>query len=96
MHQLDPLGPLISAIERCIDEEGNVRESATAALLALTHHANALKQRMRTKLEHILGSLRFAALLQEPYFAQRENRYGGRSDRGRLSAVRSRSGGKRT
>jgi len=75
MHQLDPLGPLISAIERCIDEEGNVRESATAALLALTHHANALKQRMRTKLEHILGSLRFAALLQEPYFAQRENRY---------------------
>jgi DNA mismatch repair protein MutS2 len=41
----------------------------------LIHLANALKQKIRAKLEAMLGSPRFADLLQEQYFAQRENRY---------------------
>jgi DNA mismatch repair protein MutS2 len=72
---LDGLAPLRLAIDRCVDHEGNIRESATPDLRALTHHANALKQKIRTRLEAILGSRRYADLLQEPYFAQRENRY---------------------
>ncbi len=72
---LDGLYPLKLAIDRCIDGEGNIRESATPDLRALTHHANALKQKIRARLEAILGSRRYADLLQEPYFAQRENRY---------------------
>ncbi len=72
---LDGLAPLRLAIERCVDGEGNIRESATPDLRSLTHHANALKQKIRTKLDAILASSRFADLLQERYFAQRENRY---------------------
>lgn len=72
---LDGLAPLRLAIERCVDGEGNIRESATPDLRSLTHHANALKQKIRTKLDAILASARFADLLQERYFAQRENRY---------------------
>ena len=72
---LDDLPDLKRAIDRCVDHEGNIRESATPELRDLLHHANALKQKIRAKLESMLGSPRFADLLQEQYFAQRENRY---------------------
>ena len=72
---LDDLPELKRAIDRCVDHEGNIRESATPDLRDLIHRATALKQRTRTRLEAILGSARFADLLQEHYFAQRENRY---------------------
>ena len=72
---LDDLPQLKRTIDRCVDHEGNIRESATPELRDLTHHANALKQKIRAKLDAILGSARFADLLQEQYFAQRENRY---------------------
>jgi len=72
---LDALVPLKLSIDRAIDEEGNIRESATPDLRALTQHANALKQKIRRRLEIILASPRFAEILQESYFAQRENRY---------------------
>ena len=72
---LDDLGPLKLSIDRAIDPEGNILESATPELRGLTQHANALKQKIRTRLEAVLASPRFAEILQEAYFAQRENRY---------------------
>jgi len=62
-------------IDRCVDPESNIRESATAELRRLTHHAHDLKQTMRQRLEVILASRRYADVLQEQYFAQREGRY---------------------
>jgi DNA mismatch repair protein MutS2 len=64
-----------STIDRCVDPEGHIRESATPELSRLTHHANGLKQTMRHRLEVILASSRYAEVLQEHYFAQREGRY---------------------
>ena len=72
---LQSLAPIKLEIDRCIDGEGQIRESATPELRELTHEAHALKQKMRSRLEALIGSSRFAELLQEPYFAQRENRY---------------------
>src|SRR5207249_11587542 len=72
---LDDLPHLKRFLDRCVDHEGNIRESATPELRDLIHHANALKQKIRAKLEAMLVSPRFADLLQEQYFAQRENRY---------------------
>ena len=63
------------AIDRCVDADGNIRESATPDLRRLTHHAQDLKQTMRRRLEVILASTRYADVLQEQYFAQREGRY---------------------
>lgn len=62
-------------IDRCVDPDGNIRESATPELRRLTHHAHDLKQTMRQRLEVILASRRYAEVLQEQYFAQREGRY---------------------
>ncbi len=63
------------SIDRSVDAEGNIRESATPELRHLTHHAANLKQQMRHRLDTILASKRYAEVLQEHYFAQREGRY---------------------
>lgn len=70
-----PVARLKWNIDRCVDPEGNIRESATPDLRRLMHHAQALKQSMRRRLEVILASRRYADVLQEQYFAQREGRY---------------------
>ncbi|MEW6542281.1 MAG: endonuclease MutS2 [Nitrospirota bacterium] len=72
---LGQLESLRDAIDQCVDQEGNVRESATPDLRRLTRHAQDLKQQMRHRLEAILASARYAEVLQERYFAQREGRY---------------------
>lgn len=63
------------ALEDAIYDDGSIKESATPELRRLTHHANELKQRIRHELDRILHSQRYADLLQEPYFDQREGRY---------------------
>lgn len=64
-----------SAIDRCIDEEGSLLYSATPELRRLHQQAQDLKQRMRHRLDRILASSQYADLLQEQFFALRENRY---------------------
>jgi DNA mismatch repair protein MutS2 len=66
---------LKQALDASIDTDGSIRESATPELRRLTHHANDLKQQIRDQLERILRSTRYAEILQEQYFAQREGRY---------------------
>lgn len=66
---------VMQALEVSIHADGSIKESATPALRRLTHHANELKQRIRQQLDQILHSRRYADLLQEQYFAQREGRY---------------------
>jgi len=75
LDELNSLHHVKTAIDRCVDPEGNIRESATPDLRRLTHHAQDLKHRMRDRLEVILASRRYAEVLQEKYFAQRESRY---------------------
>lgn len=69
------LRKLKHTLDASIDPDGSIRDSATPELRRLTHHANDLKQQIRDQLEHILRSTRYADLLQEQYFAQREGRY---------------------
>lgn len=63
------------ALESSIQPDGSVKESATPELRRLTQHATDLKQQIRHQLDQILHSRRYAELLQEQYFAQREGRY---------------------
>jgi DNA mismatch repair protein MutS2 len=73
--ELNQLHDLRERIDRCVDAEGNVKESATPELRRRSLHAQDLKQQMRRRLESILASSRYADVLQESYFAQREGRY---------------------
>jgi DNA mismatch repair protein MutS2 len=69
------LRPVMHAVDSAIQPDGSVKESATPELRRLTRHAIGLKQQMRDQLEQMLQSRRFAGVLQESYFAQREGRY---------------------
>jgi DNA mismatch repair protein MutS2 len=73
--EVSQLHDLRERIERCVDADANIKESATPELRRLSHHAHDLKQQMRRRLEGILASNRYADVLQESYFAQREGRY---------------------
>lgn len=75
IEELHHVHALKETIDRCIDPEGNLRESATPDLRRLIHHAKDLKQSMRHRLEIILASSRYEEVLQERYFAEREGRY---------------------
>ena len=66
---------LKEALDVAIDRDGSIKESATPELRRLTQHAHDLKQTMRRRLEQIVQSRRYAEVLQEFYFAQREGRY---------------------
>ena len=63
------------AIDRCIDQEGHIRNSATPELHDLIQETQHLRRKMRHRLESILSSTRFQEILQGQYFAQREERY---------------------
>ena len=69
------LEAVIAALEEAIHIDGSMKESASPALLRLTHQANDLKQRIRHRLDDLLRSRSYEEILQEPYFDQREGRY---------------------
>lgn len=75
LEAIQAVRPLQASIDRCVDQDGNIRESATHELRRLTHQAQDFKQQMRHRLEMILASSRYAEVLQERYFAQRQGRY---------------------
>ena len=75
LENLSQLRNLMLSLDSAIQPDGSISESATPELRRLTHQAHELKQTIRRKLEQILHSQRYADVLQEGYFAQREGRY---------------------
>lgn len=75
LEELSQLRRLKLSLDTSILPDGSIAESATPELRRLTHHAQELKQRTRDKLDQILHSRRYADVLQEMYFAQRQGRY---------------------
>lgn len=72
---LDASEPLRKKIDQAIDEEGQVRESATPALRALKIEAARAREAITDQLETMLRSPRYEKLLQESYYTEREGRY---------------------
>ncbi len=72
---LQTLAELRAEIEWVVDADGTIKDSASPELRRLTQQVHDLKLAMRRRLEAILHSHRYADLLQERYFAQREGRY---------------------
>lgn len=75
LEEVAALRRLRHSLDAAILPDGSIAESATAELRRLTRQAQDLKQRMRDQLDHILHSRRYADVLQETYFVQRQGRY---------------------
>lgn len=72
---LATLAALRAEIEWVVDADGVMKESASPELKRLTQQVHDLKEAMRRRLEAILHSTRYAEVLQDRYFVQREGRY---------------------
>ncbi len=63
------------AIESCLDDEGEVRDDASPALLALRHKLAIAQQRLHEHLNAILSQEAVGGVLQERLIVQREGRF---------------------
>ena len=64
-----------STIDRCIDDAGNIRSTATPDLKDLMNVLHGCKEWVRKRMETMLSQPGITERLQEQYFDLRENRY---------------------
>jgi len=71
---IDPLDDVIDAVDRCLDGDGNVRNSASAALARIRREKVSARERLLERLHRIIsGDL--SRYLQEPIVTQRNGRF---------------------
>ena len=72
---LPDLSELRDEINACVSTEGDMLDHASPALHEALRLSQGLRYRIRQRMENMVASSRYRDLLQEPYYAQRENRY---------------------
>ncbi|MFW6386665.1 MAG: endonuclease MutS2 [Bacillota bacterium] len=73
--QVKDLTPLKREINRCIDDYGEIKDSASTRLRSLRRKMEDLEDRIRQELEDIIRSSRYQSMLQDSLVTRRENRY---------------------
>ena len=66
---------LVEAISRVLTDRGDIRDNASPELARIRHDLESAQNRIRTKLERMLGSSSVAPYLQEAVITRREGRY---------------------
>ncbi len=64
-----------NVLDRCIDEEGKIRSSATSELRKRIETLRSCKEQIRKRMDEMLNKAKFSELLQEKYFDLRASRY---------------------
>src|SRR5690554_1208000 len=72
---LTPLPRLKAEIERCIDPEGHVKDSASPELGRIRSKLRTLANRIRERLDSLVHSSAMAKILQDPIITVRNGRY---------------------
>jgi DNA mismatch repair protein MutS2 len=73
--RIQPCPDVVTAIDRCLDARGNVRDDASPELARLRREARIAHDRLQDKLQGIIGSPKNTPYLQEMIVTQREGRY---------------------
>ncbi len=72
---IEPSGALIAEINRCLDDAGQVRDTASLELAAIRREARLVHDRLLAKLQRLISDVSVAPYLQEPIITQRSGRY---------------------
>ncbi|WP_320447917.1 endonuclease MutS2 [Candidatus Roseilinea sp. NK_OTU-006] len=75
VHAIEPNGALIAEIDRCIDDRGEVRDTASPDLAAIRRAVRTAHDRLLAKLQRMVSDLSNAPYLQEALITQRNGRY---------------------
>jgi DNA mismatch repair protein MutS2 len=73
--QIPPPSGLIDAITRAISERGEIMDSASPKLATIRRDLRIARDRLLSKLQHMVGDSRNAQYLQETLITQRDGRY---------------------
>ncbi len=73
--QIQPCQEVIDEIDRCINDQGVVRDDASPALARIRREVGLAHDRIQSKLENIIGSSRNSSYLQEAIITRRGGRY---------------------
>ncbi|MFP3896524.1 MAG: endonuclease MutS2 [Anaerolineales bacterium] len=73
--RITPLTHIIEEIERCLDEEGHVLDSASAELARIRRESGVARERLIDRLQSIVNSSQNAPFLQERIVTERNGRY---------------------
>lgn len=72
---IEPCPHLIAEIERCINERGEVLDSASPELAHIRREKAIAHQRLMDRLQRMISSPQYAPFLQEFYVTERSGRY---------------------
>lgn len=73
--QIPPPSGLIDSITRAISERGEIMDSASPKLATIRRDLRIARDRLLSKLQHMVGDSRNAQYLQETLITQRDGRY---------------------
>ena len=74
-NQIEPCAALVNEISRCIDDKGEVRDSASPTLSDIRRNIRVVHDRLMQKLQHIVNDNNSLTYLQEAIITQRGGRY---------------------
>ncbi|MCS7057002.1 MAG: endonuclease MutS2 [Thermoflexales bacterium] len=72
---IEPSGALVAEINRCIDDGGEVRDTASPELAAIRREVRMVHDRLLAKLQRMVTDVANAPYLQEAIITQRGGRY---------------------
>jgi DNA mismatch repair protein MutS2 len=72
---IEPSGALMGEINRCIDDSGEVRDSASPALSSIRREVRVVHDRLLAKLQRLVSDGNNSTFLQEALVTQRAGRY---------------------
>jgi len=72
--RLDPLSSLFKELERCIDDEGEIKENASPELRQAIREVQAAKQKLESKVSKLFSNENYKEAIQDSYHTEREGR----------------------
>ena len=72
--KLDPLPPLLKEIEKCISDDGEIKDDATPELKQAVREVMTAKQKLESRISKLFSTSTFKEAMQDSYFTEREER----------------------
>ncbi len=71
---LDPIPELLKDLERCINDDGEIRDNASPELKQAVNEVARARQKLEDRMKKLIGSSNYQTALQDNYFTEREER----------------------
>ena len=71
---LDPIAELLKDLERCINDDGEIRDNASPELKQAIQEVTRARQKLEDRMKKLIGTSTYQTALMDNYFTEREER----------------------